>query len=479
MALFAYNSTYGYDQVEYLVIGRSLVDGYRLFDFAPSKGPGIYVFVAALNRLGVPLEHLSLSLVIAAVYAAICTATYAVVSQLADGLTALASSILAGLCVFFMSMNFLQPTGFVFLGGLAALWLILRESHARPGHRWFVVGLCLGLAFLFKSVAAFYMVAVSGYAFYGAWKATRAQGAQAIWQSIGQATWLVLCCALGVWSVLGVVFAWFAATGRGSDFVFWTVTFPLVHYSGHTLYLPTLFTKLGWFHLLVLLSAVWALRPSIRHNIYGAPLVQLSLWMGLVSYIAVIKNQAAHYCFPGAGFLCIFAACVIRETIGAGELQTRRLVYGTIGLVVLLVGLLAGVLTHRPAALRRLVSLVDYTEERRLADALQESCPTGRGTLFLVDAQHRYWLSHRYPPVGFVNMNVQTAWILEQTPDVLIRGLDHPQLEVVGYLPGLPGVTESEQFDTSRFQDVLKRFEEHLQRDFEPIEAHPDLWRRK
>ena len=34
--LFSYNSTYGYDQVEYLMIGRGMVDGHPLFAFAPS-----------------------------------------------------------------------------------------------------------------------------------------------------------------------------------------------------------------------------------------------------------------------------------------------------------------------------------------------------------------------------------------------------------------------------------------------------------
>ena len=68
--MFAFNSGYGYDALEYLVIGRSLVDGYHLYDFIPSKSFGLYGLVAGLLKTGLPLGHFSLSVVVAGLFCA-------------------------------------------------------------------------------------------------------------------------------------------------------------------------------------------------------------------------------------------------------------------------------------------------------------------------------------------------------------------------------------------------------------------------
>ena len=42
--LFTYNSGYGYDGLEYLVIARAISRGAQLYSFMPSKSPGVYFF---------------------------------------------------------------------------------------------------------------------------------------------------------------------------------------------------------------------------------------------------------------------------------------------------------------------------------------------------------------------------------------------------------------------------------------------------
>ncbi|WP_332369467.1 hypothetical protein [Spirosoma telluris] len=51
--LFAYNSGYGYDAYEYLIIARTLNEGYNLYDFIPSKSYLLYSSTnVLLNLLG-------------------------------------------------------------------------------------------------------------------------------------------------------------------------------------------------------------------------------------------------------------------------------------------------------------------------------------------------------------------------------------------------------------------------------------------
>ncbi|WP_232325933.1 hypothetical protein [Spirosoma montaniterrae] len=46
--LFSYNSGYGYDAYEYLIIARTLDQGYQLYDFIPSKS---YLLYSSTNLL--------------------------------------------------------------------------------------------------------------------------------------------------------------------------------------------------------------------------------------------------------------------------------------------------------------------------------------------------------------------------------------------------------------------------------------------
>src|SRR6267378_667276 len=67
--VFTYNSGYGYDALEYLVIGRALAHGQRFYSLIPSKSPGIYYLVAAILTFKVPANHYTVSALITLLFA--------------------------------------------------------------------------------------------------------------------------------------------------------------------------------------------------------------------------------------------------------------------------------------------------------------------------------------------------------------------------------------------------------------------------
>ena len=156
--LLAFNSGYGFDQLEYLVLGRALAEGIPLYTYAPSKSFGIYVVVAMLYRLGVTFGHTSLALVIAALYAAIVLATFGVLRAAlpaAERGAAVAAAIMAGVCAAFMELNYLQPTAFVFLSGMLSYSLTLKGLETSSPWCFLLAGAALGIGVHFKVVAVF------------------------------------------------------------------------------------------------------------------------------------------------------------------------------------------------------------------------------------------------------------------------------------------------------------------------------------
>ena len=469
--LFSYNSTYGYDQVEYLMIGRGMVDGHPLFAFAPSKGPGIYTLVAILSGLGVSFDHFSLSVIISLVYLLIIIATFATARRLFDEAVGITSAILVGLCVLFMSHNFLQPTGFVYLAGLGAYYLILRSLETRSISLCLLAGIVLGVGFQFKSVAAFYVVGVGLFLMLHAIRA----------RDIAWSIRAILAMGTGFILSLGLAAAYFFLTGRGPAYIEWTFTFPLFRYPSNTLSFATTYKKLGWFHALLLLAVVWSCRPALRNRIYSAPAIQLSLCLGICSYAALLKTQAPHYFFPGATFFSLFIATVVVWSLRDFQAMGRRMSVIVAGGAVFLVLLAAGAVMHRPSALRRLVSLTDYRDEQAVAHFIKKSCPDESTALFFSDNQHLYWISHRYPTTPFINLNVQTAYLLRKHPDLLSKALDDPRLALVEFRRTLPWVEETEQFDPREFAAILDDFELRLKERFVPVEDGPKgyaFWRR-
>ena len=106
--IFTYNSGYGYDALEYLVIGRSMAEGVPFYTYQPSKSPGIYYLVAWLHEAGIEFDHASLSAFITTLYAGAIVATFAVARRWFTMRAAYVIALLTALAAPFMEKKALE-----------------------------------------------------------------------------------------------------------------------------------------------------------------------------------------------------------------------------------------------------------------------------------------------------------------------------------------------------------------------------------
>lgn len=469
--LFAYNSGYGYDPLEYLLIGRLWAEGTPFYSYIPSKSFGIYALVALLWRLGVTFDHGSLAGVITATWALSAAATYAAFAPRLGSAVGLASALGVAASAAFMELNFFQPEAFAYVFGLLAYAGACRAAAGAGRSNLVLAGAALGLGFAFKSVAAFYVLGIGAFALWLA-RRRRAAGLPLYW-----AFWLGAGFALSAAPPALV----FLATGRFAEFWTWSVRFPLFEYPAHLGFGVKLLSKLLWFHALVAAGLALSLRRPLRRALYADPPALLALCMGGASLLALLKTQATHYVFPAAGFLLAFAfrafELALRSRPGG---RARPPAWGA----ALLLGLLAlSVLLYKPAALRRLVSLADYGHEDGVAELVDRYAPAGGRAFFHRDAMLFYWLARRAPVVRFVNSNVQTTWYLGRDPAGWLCVLGDPRVQLVEFDP------ESRSYDDPLFLDraanralaeaFARGLAQHFQRVDAPAGWPPALWVRR
>src|ERR1051325_3309177 len=154
--VFTYNSGYGYDSLEYLVIGRAISNGIPFFSLIPSKSPGIYYLIAGLFSLGMPQTHAAISAVIAVVFAATLIVSWLVLRNFFSYRVVIVATALIALCAIFMEMNFLEPESVVVIFGLAAYACFLRSLKDKKLATAVLAGILLAAGLQFKSVSAFY-----------------------------------------------------------------------------------------------------------------------------------------------------------------------------------------------------------------------------------------------------------------------------------------------------------------------------------
>jgi hypothetical protein len=442
--IFSFNSGYGYDALEYLVIARGLNEGIPLYAYLPSKSPGIYWIVASLMRLGLTFDHASLASVLTALFVLVVLSTHLVVSKWFDGPTALLSAVLTACVAPFMEMNFLEPTAFVYLAGLGAFHFMQRYGADRADRSLVCAGVFLGAGIAFKSTAAFFGLACGIHLLQLV--ATRRIGDYALVRAAS-------ALAAGAVTAIGAVAAWFALDGRFSDFVQWTFTFPLLHYPTNTTYVDKIYTKLLWPHLVILgCIPVMVLNREVRREIWDNMGCRLALIFGVCAYLALMKTQASHYFFPGAPFLFLFASSVYVVALKQSRTTRSRALQVGSGVAALAVAAVASVLIYRPAAAARLWSIRDFTaEEAPLREYVQARVPADRYVLFAgggtVACTMGYWITHRYPPPPFINADVKTIYTLRTAPDEVFRVIEDPKLVLVQFEP--------DQLVRPRMEDVF------------------------
>lgn len=479
---FALNRGYGVDQLEYLVLGRALAEGVPLFTYVPSKSFAIYVTVAALYRLGVTFDPPSLAQFTTLLYVAMVCATFIALRQLlpaADrGLATLAAAAV-GVCAVLMELNYLQPTGFVYLFGLGAYALTIRSLPARSGRVLFLAGMAVAGGSYFKMVALLYGAAIAVFVI------TERAAVPGACARLRPLLGLVVGLAVG----LALPAAYFAVTGRFAEFWHWTVIFPLLHYPSNTVYLPKIYTKLGGIIILILSGLAGSLLPGVRSRLYTEPTTRLALLMGSFSYLVLFKTQASHYYFAGAPFLCFFAVTALarsaelargaaRATMRVGLLAVALCLLGT-SAVLYAARLRPG--TFGVFAPARVVRPADS----ELVTFVHRRVPPDRQLLAMHDPMRVYWLTHRYPPGRLIHTAEQSTWLFRRAPRTLLDVLDEPRLVLVEFDPEQvhdPWLDDPTFGARPGDREILAAFHERLRRDFLSVDGAPagyQFWERR
>jgi len=425
---FAYNAGFGYDALEYLIIGRSLHDGFGFYDFVPSKSPGIYLVVAGLIGMGLDLGHAQLATTIAAIYAATVFFTFWALKKVTDAWTAAIGCLLVALCAWFMELGFLQPTAFIYLFGLAGYLQCVRALDTRDRVRsWFWCGFWIAIAMQFKTVAAFYGAA--------------ALVALLLWS--GRKDRLVAMASLATGALLPTLAVWlfFAVTGRGADYLQWTFLFPLFEYPANTDYIAKLYTKLLFFVVLFVVTTLYSLHPAIRAQIWRSNAMRTAFLFGALSTAALLKTQASHYFYPAATFLCFVAARVLAIAFETTLTKHpwRALTFAAVAMTLL--G--ASVWLYQPAAVARLFTLRDYSHEERLRAYVERYTKPSQRIIAIRNSTNVYWLTHRYPNIPLISMDVQSTRYLELHGGVFDAALKDPNLACVEIEPNNPELEDS------------------------------------
>lgn len=470
ISLFVYNSGYGYDSLEYLLIGSALRDGVPFYTYVPSKSWALYGVLSVFLSIPAADGHIGRTVLVVGVLAMICLLTHRALASRFGAAAGIAAAGLIGACALFAELNYIQPEPFVYVAGLMAFRALTPvDAWSRRGP-WAAAGLWLGAGMAFKSVAAFYLVG------FAVWVLVE----RALDASRPAAMPLAVLAA-GFVAALMPPAVYFALTDRWQPYVEWSYAFPLFNYPPHVEWLPKLLVKMGWVWLLIAASFALSLQASMRRLVFGDRHVRLLGLAGITALLPLLKTQASHYAFPGAAFLLLCCVIVWHRLAEKDAIAARapgRVRLAAAGLALLCV--VSGVL-YRPSAAARLWTVRSFAEERTVADAINRLADGDERVIFLTSGTRLYWLSRRLPNWPVVNTDVQTTYLVQRGAGALLQALDDSRLVLVEYDPGAP-------LDDTRFRDTpdarafLDSFAERLDRSFDrraDILPPLVLWTRK
>ena len=420
--LFVYNSGYGYDAYEYLVIARTLNEGYDLYDFIPSKSYLLYSSTNVLLNLLGGYNHVSVSVLITLLATGVLVSAWRA-AQLLGERTALIATILTAICCFFTEMNFLEPESWIAIFGLNAFAVVV-GNNGRQGWRWLGTGVLLGIAMCFKSVAAFYVVGFGAFIF-----VLFLTGRLTFWPMVGRGM-LVLA---GFLVPLLLSALYFYLTNRLAAHLEWTYIYPFGGYPSHTIFLVKFLIKLSWLLLALAVSFVLLLQQPYRAIYARTPALWLALLLAGFSCVAMLKTQASHYFFPAAVFFALHLGFMADQWLRQYEARRQHVSYRLwlVGSGLAGVLILVSVALYRPSTLKRFGSLTDYSGEEQAGAFIREQAgPTGKVLLF-DNAMSLYYLSDREPNVPFIFTEMQTTHYIESHPDTYARALADTNLKFV------------------------------------------------
>lgn len=456
---YALGSGIGYDALEYLVIGREVAAGASLYDFAPSKSPGIYLLVAALNVLGWQDFRGGVAALVASILIAMAALVFVALRRRAGDPLALAAAALTLLIGLAAELNFLEPTAFVFASGLGA-WMAL--AGGRAARRELVAGLAVGLGILFKAVAAFYLVGIA------AWLVVESGFTRATIAS------LVRIAAAAALPVLAAGACYFAS-GSLEQFAFWTFGFPLMHYPPDSQFLGKLAIKLGWTLAPVALIAALALTRRGRKALSESSAL-LACALGVCAGFALYKSQASHYAFPALAFVPVVLALMARSVPDAlpGWLPPLAVCTGVV--------LLAGAIRERPDVLQRVFARPDQSWEQAVRARFSIDRSSGRALLALQGTSRTLWATGLRPLLPAVATDVQAAMMLRKSPGMLERLVESNPSAYVELDPDELRTDAPAAIDDPRVRAQFVALVAKLRREYERVPDAPAglvLWRRR
>ena len=471
--LFTYNSGYGYDAYEYLIIARTLNEGYALYDFIPSKSYLLYASTNVLLNLLGGYNHTSVSALITLLATGVLVSAWRA-ARIFSERAALLTVVLTAVSCFFMEMNFLEPESWIAIFGLNAFALVAHTDGKSPW-RWLSAGLLLGIAMCFKSVAAFYVIG------FGAFILVLAlTGRLTFWPMVGRGMGVLA----GFLAPLLLSALYFYATDRLDDHLEWTYIYPFGGYPAHTLFLTKFLIKISWLLLLLALSVILVVQRPYRTLYQQTPAIWLAVLLAVFSCVPMLKTQASHYFFQAAVFFCLHLAFLADQWLKSYESRHQNVPYrlllaggGGFGLLLLI-----SLLLYRPQTIKRFTTLADYKDEEQAGAFIREKAGANGHVLLFDNAMPLYYLSDREPNVPFIFTEMQTTHYITNHPNTYQRALADTSLKFVVFGNRASLIDDSTALHEPANKRAIQQVRAGLQKDFvrvsDPRFSYP-YWIRK
>ena len=451
--LFSYNSGFGYDALEYFIIGRSLNDGYQLYDFIPSKSWLWYVYVQKIiNIFGGNFTHLSITFLITLNFIGIGFSTYWVTNKIAkNSKTAFIATLLSLICCFFTEMNFLEPEAPIAILAIWSLFFLTKNKNSD----WLIAGILLGVAMSFKSIAMFYIAGAGFYLLFDCFILRN----RTFWQITQKGTLILVGFAIPL--LLSLLY--FHYLNRLEQHIYWSYIYPFGSYPAHTLFLKKLIIKIFWFALLALICILMATFGKNRSRFYNYSIFTTSLFLGTFSMASLLKSQASHYFFPAVPFFSIIIALVYVHYSLKFEKQLSK-IYLSLGALVLVVFVITFI--TRREVINRLLIIDDFAIEKTYKNTVNRYLKEGDKTLLIDFGTLFYFHSHTYPNVPFINTEMQTSDFIKKNTDIYQKSLQDTTLKLVIFGFRNTVIDDSSKVDTPENKIALNKLRDELNKNF-------------
>ncbi len=449
--LFAYNSDFGYDALEYLVIGRSLNDGFEMYDLIPSKSWLWYVFVQqSINLLGGDFTHFKVTLLISLMFVGIGGSSYYVIKTISKSTkTAFVSTLLTLICCFFMEINFLEPEAPIVILAVWALFFLAKNTN----FGWLWAGVLFGIAMCFKSIAMFYVAGAGFYLIYECFVINKSN----FWPITQKGTLMIL----GFTIPLGLSLLYFYSINRLDQHIYWSYIYPFGSYPAHTIFLKKLIIKTFWFIFLIVLSLGLALKN--RKLFFMNPIFSISFFLGVFSLTSLLKSQASHYVFPAAPFFSLLIAVVYEHYSEIFKIKLTKIYFFAGSLVILVLSI---TYVTRPDVVQRFFRINDFAVDKMYSNTINRYLKPGDKTLLIDFGSLYYFHSHTYPNVPFINTEMQTSDYIKKNVDVYQKSLQDTNLKLVAFGFRSTVIDDSSKVNTPENKMALDKLRQSLQENF-------------